>query len=64
MREVDHVTVELSVEPKWWFAAAFTSAAWACALTSFVSECAAERLSDKLCGLLARHGHIFKASSL
>jgi hypothetical protein len=45
--------VQLTAKPKWWFVPAFHGAAWACALTSLVSERAADRLSDKLSGALA-----------
>jgi hypothetical protein len=47
-------TVNLRIRPKWWFAPPFYAAAVVCALTSLVSERAAEWFGDKLCHLLAR----------
>jgi len=54
------VSVTISLRKRRWFAAALTMMAISCALVSIMSDRAAEWLSDKGAGLLARHGFIYE----
>ncbi|MAN12126.1 MAG: hypothetical protein CMN63_06895 [Sphingobium sp.] len=54
------VNVTLSLRRRQWFAAALTVLVIGCAILSLLSDAAADWLSDKGTGFLARHGFIYE----
>lgn len=56
------VNLTISLRKRRWFFAALTIMALGCALVSLLSGRAADWLSDKGAGLLARHGFIYEVA--